>query len=127
MAIGLAMFALLVIFSLIPTGLNSLQETNRQFVETEILNTVSAELESTSFKQLDTFVPQRFPMYFDNEGAELDTATDAVFIVRCQLEAPELGAGELRRARVSIGFRRDPVLTDPSIRQRAFWFADRGQ
>jgi uncharacterized protein (TIGR02598 family) len=132
MAIGLAMFSLLVIFSLIPTGLNSLQETNRQFVETEILNTVSAELGSTSYKELDDFVNQRFPMYFDNEGAETENATEAIFTVRCRLEAPELGGGELRRARVFIGFRREPELKDlpvnhPSTRQRALWLADRGQ
>lgn len=125
MAIGLVTFALLVIFSLMPAGLAALQDANRQIVETEIYNTVGAELASTPFDKLDDFAAQ-FPIYFDNEGIKVGTAGDSSFTVRCVLAAPELGSGELRRATVAIGYRRDPNPPDAKSSVRTFLLVNRG-
>lgn len=125
MAIGLVTFALLVIFSLMPAGLAALQDANRQIVETEVFNTVGAELASTPFDRLEDFVTQ-FPFYFDNEGIKVDTAAESTFTVRCTLAAPELGAGELRRATVAIGYRRDPNPPDAKSSVRTFLLVNRG-
>jgi len=125
LAIGLATFALLVIFSLLPAGLKSLQEANRQIVETEIFNSLGAELASTKFDDVEAHVTSRFPMYFDNEGLELSVAEGASFIVRCQA-LPLEGAGELRRTTVSIGFQRDPAATGANPTRRTFLLVDRG-
>src|SRR5690349_17934404 len=125
MATGLVTFALLVIFSLLPAGLATLQDANRQIVETEIYNTVGAELASTPFEKLTDYQDSRFPVYFDNEGLEVKNAADAVYYVRCTLAAAELGDGELRRATVSIGHRRDP--SDPAVKasRRTFLLVNR--
>ena len=125
LAIGLATFALLVIFSLMPAGLRSLQEANRQIVETEIFNTLGAELTSTKFDDVEAHVTSRFPLYFDNEGLEIPSANGATFIVRCQA-LPVEGAGELRRTTVSIGFQQDPQTTGSNPARRTFLLADRG-
>lgn len=126
MATGLVTFALLVIFSLMPAGLAALQDANRQIVETEIYNTVGAELASTPFGRLGEYQTSRFPIYFDNEGIETASAGDAVFTVRCSLAAPELGAGELRRATVAIGYRRDPDDAGTKPSKRTFLLVNRG-
>lgn len=124
MATGIATFALLVIFSLMPAGLGTLQESGRQLVSTEIFNTVGAELAATPFDKLEDEVGARFPAYFDEEGMEV-AAGDAVFTVRCDLHAPELD-GTLRRATVSVGYRKDPVNGGNNISKRSFLLADRG-
>lgn len=127
MAIGLVMFAALVIFSLLPVGLVALQDANRQIVETEIFNTVGAELASTPFTKLTDYGTSRFPIYFDNEGTEVKTSADSTFTVRCTLAAPELGAGELRRATVAIGYRRDPDQSGTTkSSKRTFLLVNRG-
>lgn len=126
MAIGLVTFALLVIFSLMPAGLGALQEANRQIVETEIFNTVGAELGSTPFSQLDAYATDRFPLYFDNEGIAVTAEEDATFFVRCTLAAPELGAGEMRRATVAVGYRRDPNAGGVKPSRRTFLLVNRG-
>lgn len=126
MAIGLVTFALLVIFSLMPAGLAALQGANRQIVETEIFNTVGAELSSTAFTNLTDYVSganKRFPMYFDNEGIEVASGEPWIFVVNCTLANPELGAGELRRATVSIGYKRE---ADPKPSKRTFLLVNRG-
>lgn len=125
LAIGLATFALLVIFSLMPAGLKSLQEANRQIVESEIFNSLGAELTSTKFDEVEAHVTSRFPLYFDNEGLEVPGADGASFIVRCQA-LPVEGAGELRRTTVSIGFQRDPDLPGSRPTRRTFLLVDRG-
>jgi len=131
LAIGLATFALLVIFSLLPAGLKSLQEANRQIVETEIFNSLGAELASTKFKEMDAHLASRFtrPLYFDNEGLQVDSADKASFFVIGEAYGAE-GAGELRRVTVSIGFQREPVEFDdpraPHTTRRTFLLVDRG-
>ena len=126
MAIGIMTFALLVIFSLVPTGLSVLQDANRQIVETEIYRTVGAELASTPFDKLEDYVSARFPLSFDNDGIEV-TGGEPVFIVRCSLAAPELGAGELRRATVWIGYHRDPdAAGGGKVERRTFLLVNRG-
>ena len=52
LAIGITMFAGLVIFSLLPAGLSSLQDTGMQIVKTEIFRTIEAELSSTPYGEL---------------------------------------------------------------------------
>lgn len=129
LAIGLVTFSMLVIFSLMPAGLATLQEANRQIVETEIYNTLGAELASTPFDNLTNYQTTRFPAYFDNEGNETDASGDPVFTVRCDLADPELGDGELYRASVLIGYRRDPGQTNasgPKPSKRTFLLVNRG-
>jgi uncharacterized protein (TIGR02598 family) len=125
MATGLVTFALLVIFSLLPAGLTALQEANRQIVETEIYNTVGAELAATPFAMLDAYSASRFPLHFDNEGLEVKDEAGAIYFVRCTLAAGELG--ELRRATVSIGHRRDPAAPGGKASKRTFLLVNRGQ
>lgn len=107
LAVGLVTFAVLVLFALLPVGLNSLGDANRQIIETEILNTVGAELSSTAFDQLDNYQSSRYPIYFNNEGSEVKAADSPVYIVRCQIAPLEPG-DQLRRAVVQIGFHVDP-------------------
>ncbi|MDX2081882.1 MAG: Verru_Chthon cassette protein B [Terrimicrobiaceae bacterium] len=128
LAIGLVTFALLVIFSLMPAGLASLQESSRRIVETEIFQTVGAELESTPFGSLTNYVTTRFPMYFDNEGLET-TASNAIFFVRCRLADHVPATTELQRATVTIGYQRDPDDSGASVsrvNRRTFLVVNRG-
>ena len=128
LAIGLVTFAMLVIFSLLPVGLFSLQESNRQIVETEIFNTVGAELSSTPFDQLTNYQQStRFPIYFNNEGVEMTTSNNAVFIVRCSTPVADSNA-ELTRVTVLIGFRRDPAQSNATAKasKRAFLLVNKG-
>lgn len=129
LAIGLMTFVLLVIFSLLPAGMATLQEANRQIVETEIYNTLGAELASTAFNRLSNYQTSRFPAYFDNEGNEVARADASIFTVRCNLAPPELGNGELCRASLFIGYRCDPAETNsssPKPSKRTFLLVDRG-
>lgn len=127
LAIGLVTFAMLVIFSLLPVGLFSLQESNRQIVETEIFNTVGAELSSTPFDQLTNYQTTRFPIYFNNEGTEISTSNNAIFIVRCNAPVVESNT-ELNRVTVLVGYRRDPALTNTTAKasKRSFLLVNRG-
>lgn len=127
LAIGLTTFAALVVFSLLPVGLLSLQDTNRQIVETEVFNTVGAELASTPFDKLTNYQTTRFPVYFSNDGVEVATGAESSFTVRCSSPEIEPG-GELNRVTVSIGYRRDPDQTNGSgrISKRAFLLVNRG-
>ncbi|CAN5758044.1 hypothetical protein BH09VER1_BH09VER1_12860 [soil metagenome] len=127
LAIGLVTFAMLVIFSLLPVGLFSLQESNRQIVETEIFNTVGAELSSTPFDQLTNYQTTNFPMYFNNEGTKVSTTNDAIFYVRCSTPLVESNT-ELSRVSVSVGYRRDPAQTNTTARfsKRTFLLVNRG-
>ncbi len=127
LATGLVMFALLVIFSLMPAGLASLQEANRQIVETEVFASLGAELSSTPFTTLDTYVTKRFPLYYDREGAELKSSSNAVFTVRCALTNPAgSGATDLKCATVSIGYHRDPNDAAVKPDRRTFLLVNRG-
>ncbi|MEZ0297399.1 MAG: Verru_Chthon cassette protein B [Candidatus Methylacidiphilales bacterium] len=125
LAIGLVAFAIVVIFSLMSVGLATLQEANRQIVETEIFNTVGSELSSTPFDQLSTYCSARFPVYFDNEGVETTSVPNRVFTARYEIAAPE-GAGELRRITVSVGYQHDPTETGYKPTKRTFLIANRG-
>lgn len=127
LATGLVMFALLVIFSLMPAGLASLQEANRQIVETEVFASLGAELSSTPFTTLDSYVTKRFPLYYDREGGELKNSSNAVFTVRCALTtSTSSGAGDLRWATVSIGYHRDPNDASVKADRRTFLLVNRG-
>lgn len=127
LAIGLTTFAALVVFSLLPVGLLSLQDTNRQIVETEVFNTVGAELASTPFDKLTNYQTSRFPVYFSNDGVEVASGPESSFTVRCSSPQLEPG-GELNRVTISIGYQRDPDQTDGSgrISKRAFLLVNRG-
>jgi uncharacterized protein (TIGR02598 family) len=127
LSIGLVMFAALVIFSLMPVGLFSLQEANRQIVETEIFNTVGAELISTPFDRLTNYQATRFPIYFNNEGIEVSADSNSPFIVRGDPPVAEPG-GELNRVTISIGYRRDPAQTNANskVSTRTFLLVNRG-
>lgn len=114
LAIGLVTFSMLMIFSLMPTGLAVLDDSNRQIVETEIFNAIGAELAATPFGKVEDYVSTRFPVFYDAQGLEVPAASGALFTVGCELAAPELGAGELRRATVLIGYRQDPAQTAPA-------------
>jgi uncharacterized protein (TIGR02598 family) len=132
-AIGLSTFALLVMFSLLPVGLNTLQDANRQIMETEIFNTIGAELNATKYDSLDDYVgPETSPnyRYYDIEGQEMDSDTGAVFFVKCIISAPVTG-DETRRVRVFISFQKN--IKDPDwkedgsyVKERAFLLANRG-
>lgn len=129
LAIGLMMFALLVIFSLIPTGLGVLHDAGRQIVETEIFNTVGAELAATPFTNMDGYQSSNALTYFDVEGQRVE-ADQAVFHVRCDLGPAEFVTadstnGELRRATVRIGFRQDPTNAQKPSR-RTILLGNRG-
>lgn len=137
LAIGLVMFAALVIFSLLPVGLASLQSANRQIVETEVFNTIGAELASTPFMDkngndtLAQYVQDRFPAYFDVEGIEIkktannDPAADAIFTVRAGAPVTEAGGNELKRVTVSIGYNQDPADTGANASVRTFLLVNR--
>lgn len=127
LAIGLTTFAALVVFSLLPVGLLSLQDTNRQIVETEVFNTIGAELASTPFEKLTNYQAARFPVYFSNDGVEVPSGTESTFTVRCSPPVAEPG-GELNRVTISIGYQRDPDQTNGSgrISKRAFLLVNRG-
>lgn len=127
LAIGVVTFSLLVIVSLLPTGLSVLQDANRQIVEAEIYYTVGAELGATQFDKVGDYVASRFPLYFDNEGIEMAAGGEPVFTVQCSLAAPELGTGELRRATVAIGYHRDPNSSGAGkVGRRTFLLVNRG-
>lgn len=115
LAIGIASFSLLVIFSLIPLGLGVVQDTGRQMIGTEIFNKIESELVSTPFYTdstkttdvLDGYLKSRYPLYFDTEGNELSgsQAPGAVFTATCVLTDLPSGtaeAGELRFVTVNI-------------------------
>ena len=109
LAMGIASFALLVIFSMMPTGLSTMQEAGRQIAETEIFNRLGAELSSTplydapvpSSDVLSSYVSgnvatgwtARFPAYFDIEGNEVKQsgASNIVFTVQCKVTTPDPG------------------------------------
>ncbi len=135
LAIGVAGAALLVIFSLLPVGLGVLHDADRQIVENEIFNTISSELSSTPFTQLDAYkASARFPAYYDVEGLQVKTAAAAVYTVRCTIvDDTDIPANagqpaELRRATISIGFHKDPlaVPTDPTLSKRGVLLVNRG-
>lgn len=133
LAIGLVTFVLLVIFSLMPTGIATLQSASRQIVETEIYNAYGAELAATPFSQLTNYVNgTNFPAYFDNEGNKTDSGK-AVFTVRCSLEGfGSTNAGlnsELSRAIMRVGYHYDPAGANDGgskVSRRAFILVNSG-
>ena len=138
LAMGIASFALLVIFSMLPTGLATMQDAGRQIAETEIFNRIGSELTSTALYDaplpttdvLSNYVSganKRFPVFFDAEGNEVPAASPSiVYTVQCTLSlpdptvwspvndssrlspAPAVLPHELRYATVLIGFHQDP-------------------
>ena len=102
LALGISATALLVVFSLMPIGMTSLQDTQRQIVEAEIYNKIGAELATTATfdksdpatrqNLLNKYCSDRFPACFDAEGNELARTEDTkippltVFIARCGVE-----------------------------------------
>lgn len=126
LAIGLVTFSALVIFSLLPVGLYSLRDAGRQIVETEIFQTIGAETASTPYSQLGAYQATRFPLYLDNEGLEVSSATEAVFVVRCDPPVTEAG-GETTRLTVKIGQNKDPGQTNATGRTatRSFLLVNR--
>ncbi|MFV0338477.1 MAG: Verru_Chthon cassette protein B [Chthoniobacterales bacterium] len=128
-ATGLVTFAMLVIFSLLPVGLNSLQASSRQIAEAEIFNLVEAEVNSTPFDKLEDYQTGQFPLYFDYEGLQLAPAKkdDASYIARCATPVAETG-GEVKRVTISVGYRVDPndSGTASQITKRTFLVANRG-
>ncbi|XHR30507.1 MAG: Verru_Chthon cassette protein B [Chthoniobacteraceae bacterium] len=128
LSIGLVMFSALVIFSLMPVGLTSLQDSNREIIETEIIKTVESELMFTSFDKLDSYQSERFPIYFSNEGFEVKEGDrDSVFTVRGSTPVTETG-GEAKRLTVSIGYRCDPSQSSSrrAVSRITFLVTDRG-
>jgi uncharacterized protein (TIGR02598 family) len=132
-AIGIVSFCLVVVFSLLPTGLAVFQDANRQIVETEIYNTLGSELHSTPFANLSSYAQTqstnnlgvtvsgtaRYPVYFDNDGVELTGSTGAIYTAECVLSstssAPEVSVNnQAQRATILIGFHFDPFGTSPS-------------
>ena len=126
LAIGITMFAGLVIFSLLPAGLSSLQDTGMQIVKTEIFRTIEAELSSTPYGELENHQKARFPIYFDNEGLEVSNASNAIFTVRCEIPTLE-SEGDLSRMVVKIGHLQDPEQAGSSkkISKRGFLIANK--
>ena len=126
LATGLATFALLVIFSLMPAGFSALQASSRQIAETGIFNALGAELAATKFSDLAGSVSDRFPVGYDGEGLEQSGTNGAVFIADCMLHPPEL-QGQLQRASISIGYRQAPGNAVPAnVVRRSFLLVDRG-
>lgn len=151
LAIGITGSALLVIFAALPLGLSSLQEGQRQIVETEIFNKIGAELAGTSQSDLDpdksttNYCGKRFqyPVYFDAEGNELGTSAtapaQAVFFVKCATSKISSdvwsvvgvsGGEELLSGIVSIGFHQTPSdpasPPTPNVRRRSFLLSNHG-
>jgi uncharacterized protein (TIGR02598 family) len=128
LAIGLVMFSAVVILSLLPIGLNSLQDSSRQIVETQIFKAIEAEMSATSYDKLEDYQASRFPMYFSPEGVEMSGGEDAPFTVRCGSPVVETG-GEAKRVTVSIGYHQDPIQTNArgKISKRTFLLVDRGE
>ena len=101
---GIASFALLVIFSMLPTGLGAMQDAGVQVAQAEIFAKIGAELTSTPMygdpinhagnDLLATFTDstgggsaKRFPAYFDQEGNEVAAGSNnIIFTVKCVLE-----------------------------------------
>jgi uncharacterized protein (TIGR02598 family) len=124
-AVGLTMFALLVVFSLMPMGLSVMLDSQKKLIKTEIYSLLEAELSSTPFGDLDRFVADRFPLYFDNEGNEVSGAADAIFIVRCRLSAAQ-PLPNMRRAIFSVGRNTDPDTNPQNASRRGILLVDQG-
>jgi len=123
LAIGIITFVLLVVFSLMPVGL---QDANRQLVNSEIFGRIEAELAFTPYDSVAAYQATRFPRYFDNEGLEVRNRNLAQFIVLCDEPVSDLG-GELKRITVRIGFNVNPDDSQQSnVSKRTFVVADRG-
>ncbi len=108
-AVGITFLAIVTILGLTPVGLETLTEAARQSARAEIFKLVAAELESTPFDELDAFITERFPVYFDFEGVELEpeNVDEAVYTATCNLSGLELN-GQIRRARIQVGFHSNP-------------------
>jgi len=133
LALGLVTFAVVVIFSMMPTGMAVLQDAQRQIVETEIMNIVAAELSSTPFAELDNYKDDRFPILYGSEGDEVTEEEDAVYFVDCVLVPATLPAVQdadlsldLRRVVVSIGYRVPPTPAATNINRRGFLLVNQG-
>jgi len=140
LAIGLTTFALLVMFSLMPVGLNTLQDANRQIVEAEVFNILGSELTTTKFTELDAYAASAtsFPRYFDNEGLLLTTPADIaakkVFTAQCRILDKD--TDQIRRAIICVGYRitdaklnelmDKAIYKDPAIKSRAYLLCERG-
>ncbi len=169
-ATGLCTYALLVIACLLPMGTGTFQIANQNVVQSEIFNKIQLELNSTPYYQLPAYY--RFSggsttringttaggtglSYFNQEGEELPTATNAIYTVLCTLNTtssqptspPVDGYGmsgspghamavggaagangaQLAIVSVQIGFHFTPTVgsTDPRIATRSFVIAKR--
>lgn len=134
LAVGIASASLLTIMQAVPTGLLNLHDASRQIVETAIFNEIGSELASTPFadsntahstpQDIDHYASFRCPVYYDVQGLETTSGTNAVYTVQCVVS----GTGEMRQATVRIGFHKDPGTADtPTSRatQRTFFLTNR--
>lgn len=129
-ALGITAFALMTIMSLQVVGLSTLSDANSQMVKTELFNQIGAEIQATPFDELTSYLNSgRFPAFFDERGVEVSEEEKAVYIVRGESVAVDLG-GELHRINIQIGFQADPADADidpRNLKERAFLLAYLGE
>jgi uncharacterized protein (TIGR02598 family) len=124
---------LVAILGLVPIGMKAFQDAMRLNVEAEIVQTIARELENTPWKSpSDVGYPslvgglpsglkqyiQSFPLYFDVEGREVASASDATFAVHVIAEPATIqgqnvvalsvapNANLLYRAKIFIAYRK---------------------
>jgi len=135
LAIGIVSFALLTIFGLIPVGLGAMNNATVSTVQSDIMKTIYAQLESTPFSELPQFAGSgntNFPVFFDYDGGQIKDAKSATdqgvsFIATVRLEPTretlEPGSnefvpqerGQFWRGRIYVGHNREPRFNDDGI------------
>ena len=135
-ATGLCTYALLVIVSLLPVGLGSIQKANQQMTQTEIFNQIWSEVNTTPYGNISSY-SRLMPgiTYYDSNGTETNQAS-AVFTVVCSQPPMTLSTAsggsyatnELTAVKVQIGYHVDPTsvtATDGRVASRTFLVARR--
>ena len=126
----------MVIASLLPLGLVSIQNADQQVTQTEIFNQIWSEVNTTPYGNISTYPRLAVgATYYDRNGEETTKAA-AVYIVVCSqptVTLPSASGGayasnELNAIKVQIGTHVDPTTAsanDPRVASRTFVVARR--
>lgn len=91
LALGVAGFAMVAILGLIPMGLTNFQNTIRINVESDIVEQLARQLQSTDFNKISTY--DNYSTSYDYEGRQ--STTNKVFNVNVSLSNAQIQGGTI--------------------------------
>jgi uncharacterized protein (TIGR02598 family) len=113
-ALGVAAFALVAIFGMLPTGLNLFRSSMDTSIKSQIAQQITSEFNQTDFSKLldGSATPPESFRYFAEDGQELDTQADSIYTAKVNVKInPDMP----RDGGTTDGLQKNPTLVRVQI------------